>query len=234
MRNFISSKNFVLAVSMLVTAYLGYTMTPELNYVELTETQKFINAIPTQFADWKEIPTNQVQMDLVPKDDEERTIDNPYDDILMRTYENSKGQRVQLALAYGKSMRQEVKIHRPELCYYAQGFQVKSLASADFGIVSTNNQPVSGKNMLAENQNYQEAVSYWIRIGEMYSQSPWQTRFYIIKQGLVGNVVDGVLVRASVILFENQRPEEAYQLNKLFLQDLSQHVSGHSKKVLLN
>lgn len=229
----ISYKSFYISVAMLLAAYLGHALTPTLNFVEQSEAHKFINSVPKAFADWKEVPSNQVQMDLVPKDDEERTTDNPYDDVLMRTYENSKGQRVQLALAYGKSMRQEVKIHRPELCYYAQGFQVKSLVFSDFGIVSTNHHSVVGKNMLVENQNYQEAVSYWIRIGEMYSQSPWQTRFYIIKKGLVGDVVDGVLVRASVILFDKESPDKAYQLNKLFLQDLSNHLNEKSKSILL-
>lgn len=226
-------KNYVLLAIMLLIAYLGVAMTPKLNYVELKEAQKFINSVPKTFGDWREIPSNQLQMDLVPKDDEERTTDNPYDDVLMRTYENSAGQRVQLALAYGKSMRQEVKIHRPELCYYAQGFEVKSLVESDFGILSTKNQSVLGKNMLVESQNYQEAVSYWIRIGEMYSQSPWQTRFYIIKRGLVGDVVDGVLVRASVILSESQPVEVAYQLNKVFLQDLAKSIGEDSKMRLM-
>jgi EpsI family protein len=153
--------------------------------------------------------------------------------VLMRTYVNSKGQQVLLALAYGKSMRQEVKIHRPELCYYAQGFDVKSLLSSDFGIVSAHSQPIVGKNMLAVNQNYQEAVSYWIRIGDLYSQSPWQTRFYIIKRGLVGDVVDGVLVRASVVLSDTQPIEEAYQLNKVFLQELAKHLPSDVKNRLL-
>lgn len=227
------NKHYLLAVLMLLAAYLGFAMTPTLNYVEIKEAQKFINAIPKQFGDWQEVPNNQLQVDLVPKEEGERTTDNPYDDVLMRTYVNSKGQHVQLALAYGKSMRQEVKIHRPELCYYAQGFEVKSLLSSDFGIVSAHNQPIVGKNMLAVNQNYQEAVSYWIRIGDTYSQSPWQTRFYIIKRGLVGDVVDGVLVRASVVLADNQSPEKSYQLNHTFLQAFIKHVPDSSKMILI-
>ena len=226
-------KHYILLALMLLVTYLGFALTPKLNFVEIEEGQKFINSVPKAFGDWKEIPSNQLQMDLVPQEDGERTTDNPYDDVLMRTYENSSGQRVQLALAYGKSMRQEVKIHRPELCYYAQGFEVKSLLSNDFGIVSMNHQPIIGKNMLAVNQNYQEAVSYWIRIGEMYSQSPWQTRFYIIKRGLVGDVVDGVLVRASVVLSPSKSVDDAYQLNKVFLQALATHIGQQSKMVLL-
>lgn len=226
-------KHYILLALMLVVTYLGFALTPKLNFVEIEEGQKFINSVPKAFGDWKEVPSNQLQMDLVPQNEGERTTDNPYDDVLMRTYVNSQGQQVQLALAYGKSMRQEVKIHRPELCYYAQGFEVRSLMANDFGIVSTNQQTIVGKNMLAVNQNYQEAVSYWIRIGEMYSQSPWQTRFYIIKRGLVGDVVDGVLVRASVVLSPSQSADEAYKLNKIFLQTLTNHISNHAKKVLL-
>ena len=48
----------------------------------------------------------------------------PYDDVLMRSYTNAHGEVVMLALAYGRHQRQEIKIHRPELCYTSQGYAV--------------------------------------------------------------------------------------------------------------
>ncbi len=55
---------------------------------------------------------------------DEPNMDRPYDDVLMRAYGNSQGDIVLLAVAYGRNQRQEVKIHRPDVCYTAQGFQL--------------------------------------------------------------------------------------------------------------
>ncbi len=38
----------------------------------------------------------------------------------LRSYVNANGDVVMLALAYGRHQRQEIKIHRPELCYTSQ------------------------------------------------------------------------------------------------------------------
>lgn len=219
---------------MLLISITAYALRPTLTYVEAQGSQVFMNAIPKTFANWKEVESNQIQIDLVPrKEDGSRSTDSPYDETLMRTYVNSKGEVVQLAVAYGRTQRQEVKIHRPELCYYAQGFEVKSLVSSNFNIMSTHQKPVIGKNMLVANPAYQEAVSYWIRIGDIYSESPWQTRFYIIKKGLTGDVVDGVLVRASSITNDGAHAAELYQRNQLFLKTLVANIQSEQVKKLL-
>ncbi len=46
-----------------------------------------------------------------------------YDDVLMRTYRRADGARVMAAFAYGRSQTQELKIHRPELCYSRAGLR---------------------------------------------------------------------------------------------------------------
>ena len=78
--------------------------------------------------------------------------------------------RVMLALAYGVNQRQEVKIHRPELCYVSQGFKLLersqvALSAAQAAL------PVRAQRMLVQAPGRAEAVSYWIRIGDMYSTS---------------------------------------------------------------
>ncbi len=53
--------------------------------------------------------------------------------------------------------------------------------------------------MLVKAPGRTEAVSYWIRIGNVFTENPWAIRYHILKQGLAGKAVDGVLVRASRI-----------------------------------
>lgn len=91
-------------------------------------TQIDLNAlVPKEFGEWREVRSAFVQVDLTPRRDgeeAERTTDSPYDQTVIRTYVRRAGATVMLALAYGSKQRQDVKIHRPELCYVAQGFQV--------------------------------------------------------------------------------------------------------------
>jgi len=67
----------------------------------------------------------------------------------MRAYQNSQGQIVYLALAWGEQQRQEVKIHRPDLCYVAQGFKVwrlsglQSVATGKRGIRPNCHEPIN-------------------------------------------------------------------------------------------
>ncbi len=87
-------------------------------------------AVPEQFGDWRTLPNPLIQADL--STDGATSTDQPYDEIVSRTYVNSSGDVVMMALAYGKNQRQEIKIHRPELCYPAQGFKVVALKPAVF------------------------------------------------------------------------------------------------------
>mgnify|MGYP003340463721 CR=1 FL=1 len=59
----------------------------------------------------------------------ETDTEQPYDQTLMRTYANSHGEQIMLALAWGERQRQDVKVHRPEVCYPAQGFAIRQIGS---------------------------------------------------------------------------------------------------------
>ena len=49
-------------------------------------------------------------------------LDRLYEQQLSRTYENAQGYRIMLSIAYGGNQRDELELHKPEVCYVAQGF----------------------------------------------------------------------------------------------------------------
>lgn len=200
----------------------------------LVPTQPDLEKItPSSFGDWREVKSNLIQVGLTTNTDEKtKDMDNPYDQVLMRTYENSKGQRVMLALAWGQKQQQEVKIHRPELCYAAQGFLVTSTIQHDFGLTSLSGKQVIGKQMLAKHGQLTEAVSYWVRIGDFYSESAFLTRLNILKAGLLGEVHDGVLVRVSSYTDPNN-PSPTFLMNDRFLKELISQISISAKPLLI-
>lgn len=220
-----------LGVAMLLAVIAAYLLTPRLTTVGNPPLLEEV--IPKQFGDWKEIPSPYVQASLAVAREDEPDINQPYDQTLMRTYQNSKGEVVMLALAWGKNQRQEVKIHRPELCYTAQGYKVQSLAPVTLANIKGVAGPVTGKRMVAMNRFGGEAVSYWIRIGDIYSESAVDTRWHILKEGLAGRIPDGILVRASVQIRDAINLEANHTLAEQFLTALVQHLPPSEKSILI-
>lgn len=187
--------------------------------------------IPERFGAWEAEADPVAQVLLVPN-----AADAPaaqaasYDDVLMRTYRRSDGARVMVALAYGRRQTQELKIHRPELCYYAQGFEVRSLGTRPVRLDDARG--VEALTLLAENRSRTEVVTYWIRIGERLANDPWDVRWTIFRDGLSGRVPDGLLVRASSLASSQASVEQEVELQHEFLAELYRELSPSARRLL--
>jgi EpsI family protein len=207
----------VLAVAMLAAGVAAWAMRPT---ATRTVHPPLEQLVPERFAEWTALRAPQLQVvDPTVGAGGAVATDRPYSDVLMRAYTDGHGHVVLLALAYGAQQRQEIKIHRPEVCYVAQGFEVVALSGAQFPLAG--HASVAGSRMLVRGANRIEAVSYWIRIGRNYSRSGWATRYYLFKEGLEGRVVDGILVRASQILDNPQAAStQRFAVQERFLAEL--------------
>ena len=175
--------------------------------------------IPTKFKKWKEISSPFTQVGLTT--DKNSLVNQLYDGVLMRTYVNDKGDQVMLALAYAREQKQDIKIHRPEVCYVAQGFEMLKKTTSNISMQQSQiTKPVAMNRLLVHNQNRSEAVSYWIRIGDAYPGDGMAARMKILREGLHGKVLDGILVRASTVLESESDSGAAYQNQEEFLKDL--------------
>jgi EpsI family protein len=220
-----------IAIAMLIAASAAWWLAPR----SVAAAVPFLaQGIPAAFGEWKEIQTTALPVD--PRSDARngRSMDDPYDDVLMRTYGNESGDVILLALAYGKNQRQEVKIHRPELCYVSQGFDILQRTSTELS-VSRGSGQVSGVRMLVSAPGRAEAVSYWIRIGNRYTDNAWATRYYLFTEGMKGRVPDGILVRASQIVADPANvSSDRYRLQERFLAELVQASSPAIRSVLVD
>lgn len=207
-----------LGASMLATAAAVLILQPD--PIPTSAHAILAQTVPTAFGDWKEVASDAEQVDPG-KNAEDPSTDRPYDDVLMRAYGNSRGDVVLLTLAYGRNQRQEVKIHRPDVCYTAQGFQLVSRSSVSFPVSGVSGKSVDGMRMLVTAPGRTELVSYWIRIGDVFTDNAWAIRYHIFQQGVSGHAVDGMLVRASQIVTDSGAASpERFRLQERFLADL--------------
>jgi EpsI family protein len=217
------------AVAMLGAIGLGHLMTPTTSMsppgaVDLEA------MVPKQFGSWTFVPSAVTQVDLsVKRDGDEGSNTRVYDQVLMRTYRNPQGQSVMLALAWGRQQRQEVKIHRPELCYIAQGFRIESSRPLE----GLGDGSVRGTTLLTASTRRFEPVIYWVRIGDTLSSSAWQTRLYILREGIAGRIPDGILVRTSQVMRNGSQVEASLEVQRQFLADLVAAVPPAQRAVLV-
>ena len=189
--------------------------------------------IPRQFGEWTQLQRASLPVDVLANEPGETTLHSPYDQTVMRVYRHTDGTVIDLAVAYGKHQRQEVKIHQPELCFNSQGFRVKSRTDTAFDRPPGDTGPaITGKNLYAEAQMAKLAASYWIRIGSVYADSAWETRWEILREGLKGKAVDGVLVRATTQVSHSSEAAAAHQAMGRFLEDLMVHASPQLRRAI--
>ena len=218
--------------AMVAVAALAWWLSPPLRLDPYTPQLDAL--IPKQVGDWVMVPNVGGIVDPTEEGETTTDPDKLYDEILMRSYRNSRGDVVQLALAYGRNQRQELKIHRPELCYTAAGYVVKSNVPFEFPIENARGQRIDGGRMVVSNSGQTQVVSYWIRIGKLYSTNPWTVRKEIFKEGLAGRVDDGILVRTSASIYESGDGEKRGFLQvESFVRELSSALPPRARSLLL-
>ncbi|MDI1360977.1 exosortase-associated protein EpsI, B-type [Methylotenera sp.] len=207
-------KSLLVAALLIVAALLAVKLTPTSHAVETTPDLDTI--IPVEFGEWKQIADPFTQVGLTTGGND--LASQLYDKVVMRTYANKNGDRVMLAIAYAREQKQDIKIHRPEVCYVAQGFQLLSKNNNTINVSAANS--IKALRLLVSNQNRYEAVSYWVRIGDDYPANGMSARLKILRDGLKGKVLDGVLVRASTAISDPAAAEAAYKKQEAFLVEL--------------
>ncbi|WP_169732470.1 exosortase C-terminal domain/associated protein EpsI [Derxia gummosa] len=208
-----------IVVLVLLSIYLSRRLVPgNLQSVDVVDIEA---AAPRSFGDWVVINTS---LDNPMLNVGGNSTDSPYDQTLYRAYRNGRGQVIQLAIAWGRNQRQEIKIHRPELCYEAQGLHVSAVRSVAFPVIDSVGHPlpILGKFLVGSDQTgaQRQLVGYWIRIGRIFSESALETRLHLITEGLAGRIPDGVLVRASIQVPDPSEDDEAEAEIKAFLSQL--------------
>lgn len=220
----------MLAVFMVASVAVVQLLVP--HEAAVVKKGKFNDIIPARFGDWREVPSPFLQVNVSIEDGTDRSSDQPYDDVLARTYVNSRGQMVMLALAYANEQTQDVKIHLPDVCYVAQGFNLRDRKRVALPMHGQQ-QNVMGSQFVAVLQNRVEAVTYWVRIGDGFPDGGLAARLKIFEDGMSGRIADGILVRASSLLQENDRQSDAFALQHRFLEDLQSAVQAGNPGLLV-
>lgn len=197
---------------MLCSAMAAQLMTPRQRLADALPRVDLAKVVPKRFGAWRE---DESVVPLMPDPTTAAQLATLYSQTLARTFVNEGGQRVMLSVAYGGDQSRELQVHRPEVCYAAQGFQVQDRQKADLKLPSGRSIPVM--HIAAKKGSREEPITYWVRIGKRIVRGNVEQGLARMSYGLSGSVPDGLLFRVSSIGADS---DVEYELQRQFVADL--------------
>lgn len=213
-----------LCALMISTALAAAALTPKELLAEKTPSIDLEAAIPLAFGDWQYDPS---VAPVTPSPQQKETLEQIYDQTVNRTYVNSRGQRIMLSVAHGSAQNRKLRVHRQEVCYAAQGFQIKDIRQDDQTIAGV---PVPLTRMIAVQGARTEPVTYWFTMGSYLVRSYLDRQMVQLKYAVSGYVPDGYLFRVSSIDADSAA---AFESQMVFSRELIEKVSPQLRNKLL-
>ena len=219
----LSIKHLVIGLTMLAAAGLAYALTPRERIADQGPKIDLETMIPKQFGQWK---LDETVLPLIADPQQQALINKIYNQTLSRTYLNQQGDRVMLSIAYGGNQSDDMAVHKPEICYPAQGFQVLKNVR---GSLQTPGGAIPVKRLIASHGPRTEPITYWITLGDEVPDGSVKWKLAQLKYGLTGKIPDGLLFRVSSI-----QPDDtaAYELQNRFVNELLKALPPQSRAKL--
>lgn len=222
---FISFKHLVIALCMFAAAGMALALKPTQKVADAGPQVDLETLIPKQFGDWK---MEETIAPIILNPVQKAVLEKIYNQTLSRTYINSRNERIMLSIAYGGDQSDSMAVHKPEVCYPAQGFQI--LKSA-IGTFSTGDGNIPVKRLVAAQGKRVEPITYWTTVGDtavISSSVKWKLQQ--IKYGLTGKIPDGLLFRISSIQADEGA---AYRMQDDFSRALVGALTPEGKKRII-
>jgi EpsI family protein len=204
-------KSLLLLALMFAASAAAVVLRPTHKIADLQPAVVLSTLIPKHFGDWHEEPQNFAS---VVNPQQKELLDKIYNQTLARSYINAKGYRVMLSVASGGDQSAGMQVHKPEICYPAQGFQLLSKSTATIALPPG---PLLVTRVDTQLGQRREPITYWTTIGDQVVQGGIHKKLVEMSYGFSGEIPDGLLFRVSSIDAELAR---AYVLQANFINQL--------------
>lgn len=218
-------RSMVLAIMMVLAMLSAYALVPTKQLSETVDRIDLETAVPTSFGRWKQDTTASA---AIPSAETLETVARIYEQTLNRTYVSDAGERVMLSIAYGGVQNRQLRAHRQEVCYAAQGFLISQLEN---GTIVLNAKQIKVTRMVASLGNHRtEPVTYWFTMGDDIVRGYLDRQLSELKHALSGYIPDGYLFRVSSI---SPDANSAFEKQETFTNELLKVVDPRLANRLL-
>lgn len=204
-------RSIILAALMASTSLGAMLATPKPQVTSESQMPDLERLVPESFGRWV---LDRSVIPLAVSPEVAQTLSVIYDRTLSRTYVNEKGQRVMLSIAYGANQSRALQLHKPEVCYAAQGFRLSNIRLGQWQFSGIT---IPTMHLVGSQGARTEPVTYWMRIGDDIARGWFEQNKVRLKYGTRGQIPDGVLFRVSNI---SPNLDASYELQQQFVQDM--------------
>ncbi len=217
------NRGVLIAMLMFLAAGLAVVAKPQTRMADTGPKVVLEDMIPRQFGGW--LLDNSI-IPIEPAPDTQAQLGRIYEQTLSRAYVDHNGRQVMLSIAYGGDQRSKrMTVHRPEVCYAAQGFQIHDTYN---DTIETQPGHLPVKRVLAIQGVRVEPITYWITIGDQATIPGIRQKLIQLAFGFSGLVPDGMLIRVSSI-GPNPPSASAYKTHEDFIHDLLAALSPEAR-----
>jgi EpsI family protein len=220
----ISFRHLVIGLFMFAAAGMALALKPTHKIADSEPKIDLKALIPRTFGDWK---VDETIVPLLPDPQTQAKLNQIYNQTLSRTYVNRQGDRIMLSIAYGGDQSDAMAVHKPEVCYPAQGFQILRNVN---DTLATGVGSIPVKRLVAAQGQRNEPITYWMTVGDKVAISGWKWKLDQMKYGLTGKIPDGLLFRISSIQTDDAK---AYQLQDEFARELLKALSPDGRERII-
>jgi EpsI family protein len=216
------SPSLLIVMLMLLAVAAGQWLRPERVFASAIGAVNLQAQIPEHFGEWHSVPAMQP---ILPDPEIQQNVKKTYEQVLARTYVNGGGSAVMLTAAYVANQPNEMtQVHRPEVCYRAQGFNVRTLRDDELAL---GEEGLPLRRVLATRGTRNEPLSYWVTVGDKAVLPGLGRKLEQLRLGMTGWVSDGMLVRVSII---SDQQDQAFAIQDQFLQEMAEEMSPEVRR----
>ena len=212
-------RSVLLAAAMVGSAGLADWATPRRLLAAEMPLPALEQLLPMRFAHWQGEDASRHQLVSA---DVRAVLQALYQQTLARVYRHPRLGTVMMAVAYGGDQSDATRVHRPEVCYPAQGFQIDGIHQARLEMGREPNRltlPV--RRLRAQLGTRHEPITYWITVGRRVASQSAEQKLIQLHYALEGLIPDGLLMRISSV---DRDDAQAYWVHLRFVDALWQAV----------
>lgn len=208
-------RSLILGGAMAASAAIGEWATPRRLMALESPLPGLSSMLPSQLGDWRGQDASRLQL-VSP--DVQAVMNALYQETLARQYRHPRWGMVMLAVAYGGDQSDATRVHRPEVCYPAQGFVVGPSHQDTLSLGrSSAAQVLPVRRLQARLGSRHEPITYWITVGQQVATRASEQKLIQIRYGLQGIVPDGMLMRVSSL---ERDAQQAWWVQHRFIEAL--------------
>lgn len=220
----IARRDLLIGGACVAAAGAAFALKPRKRLILLSG-DRMADVLPISFGGWSAENSDGL---VQPKTEGELAA-TLYSEMVGRIYHHApSGAAVMMLVAYGDTQSDLLQLHRPEACYPAVGFNLRSSVPGMLHLAPKAELPV--RRVVAAANGRQENIVYWVRMGEFLPNSSGEQRKVRLQTAMEGYVPDGALVRFSTV---GEDAAAQFKVMDAFIPELLEAIAASKRRALI-